>query len=125
MADLKSMKSNQDRNFYLLTFALGALFFSVCCYTFVPNGGLYSLVLVGLSGALFLAWLGFTIYDRSKQNRLRGMKYGSNAFASIVIALALIVAANYIIKKHEYKKDLTVIGSNSLSEQIVSYLKGL
>ena len=65
-------------------------------------------------------WREIVTYFRRRQAR-----YGAIAGTGILIALAIVVAANYLSARQNKRWDLTANQQNSLSEQTVKVLQGL
>jgi ABC-type uncharacterized transport system involved in gliding motility auxiliary subunit len=78
-------------------------------------GGLALVVLYTLG-----QWREIVTYFRRRQAR-----YGAIAGTGILIALAIVVAANYLSARQNKRWDLTANQQNSLSEQTVKVLQGL
>src|SRR5262245_61441969 len=57
--------------------------------------------------------------------RRRQARYGALATVSVLVALAIIVAVNYLSSRQNRRWDLTANQQNSLSEQTVKVLQGL
>ncbi len=57
--------------------------------------------------------------------RRRQARYGALATISVLVALAIVVAVNYLAARQNKRWDLTESKQNSLSEQTVKVLKGL
>jgi gliding motility-associatede transport system auxiliary component len=57
--------------------------------------------------------------------RRRQARYGAIAGTGVVVALAIVVAANYLSARQNKRWDLTANQQNSLSEQTVKVLQGL
>jgi hypothetical protein len=55
--------------------------------------------------------------------RARQLKYGSNAFISLVLLFAVLGFANYLTTRYKHRFDLTKSGSNTLSPQTVKILR--
>ena len=63
-------------------------------------------------------WREIVAYFRRRQAR-----YGAIATAGVVVALAIVVAANYLSARQNKRWDLTANQQNSLSEQTVKVLR--
>jgi ABC-type uncharacterized transport system involved in gliding motility auxiliary subunit len=57
--------------------------------------------------------------------RKRNARYGAVATTGVIVALAIVVAANYLSARQNKRWDLTANQQNSLSEQTVKVLQGL
>lgn len=57
--------------------------------------------------------------------RRRNARYGAVATTGVLVALAIVVAANYLSARQNKRWDLTANQQNSLSEQTVQVLEGL
>jgi ABC-type uncharacterized transport system involved in gliding motility auxiliary subunit len=57
--------------------------------------------------------------------RRRQARYGAVATAGVLVALAIVVAVNYLASRQNKRWDLTASKQNSLSEQTVKVLKSL
>src|SRR3989304_4537235 len=57
--------------------------------------------------------------------RQRRAKYGANVGMSVVLALAILVAVNFVANRHSKKFDLTKGGMNTLADQTVKVLGNL
>ena len=55
----------------------------------------------------------------------RSARYGSLAFASILVVLGILAAINYLAARHNKRWDLTAAGQYTLSEQTKKVLQGL
>src|SRR5688572_2534583 len=84
--------------------------------------------------AVYLAWGGLAavvLYTLGQWRdivdffRRRQARYGALATISVLVALAIAVAANYLSSRQNKRWDLTANQQNSLSEQTVKVLQGL
>jgi len=57
--------------------------------------------------------------------RSRTVKYGSNAFVSVIVVLGIVVLVNYLFNTYRYRYDATPGKIHSLSDQTITVLKGL
>ncbi len=65
-------------------------------------------------------WRDIVDYFRRRQAR-----YGAMATLSVLVALGIVVAVNYLANRENKRWDLTANKQNSLSEQTIKVLKGL
>ncbi|HEY5617330.1 MAG TPA: DUF4350 domain-containing protein [Vicinamibacterales bacterium] len=65
-------------------------------------------------------WREIVVYFRRRQAR-----YGAIATTGVLVALAIVVAVNYLSARQNKRWDLTANQQNSLSEQTVKVLQGL
>src|SRR4051812_40926800 len=84
--------------------------------------------------AIYAAWAGLAcvvLYTLGQWREIlevfkrRQARYGALATASVLVALGIVVAANYLSARENKRWDLTAAKQNSLSEQTVKVLKGL
>ena len=84
--------------------------------------------------AVYAAWAGLAcvvLYTLGQWReivhyfRRRQARYGALATVSVLVALGIVVAANYLGARENKRWDLTANQRNSLSEQTVKVLKGL
>jgi ABC-type uncharacterized transport system involved in gliding motility auxiliary subunit len=83
--------------------------------TWAAYGGLALVILYTLG-----QWRDIVTYFRRRQAR-----YGAIAGLGVVVALAIVVAVNYLSARQNKRWDLTANRQNSLSEQTVKVLQGL
>ena len=57
--------------------------------------------------------------------RSRTIKYGSNAFVSVIVVLGIVVLVNYLFNTYRYRYDATPGKIHSLSDQTITVLRGL
>jgi len=57
--------------------------------------------------------------------RSRTIKYGSNAFVSVIVVLGIVVLVNYLFNTYRYRYDATPGKIHSLSDQTITVLKDL
>jgi ABC-type uncharacterized transport system involved in gliding motility auxiliary subunit len=77
----------------------------------------------GLAGVVLYTlgqWRDIVAFFRGRQAR-----YGALATVSVIVALAIAVAVNYLANRQNKRWDLTANQQNSLSEQTVKLLQGL
>jgi len=84
--------------------------------------------------AIYAAWAGLAcvvLYTLGQWREIlevfkrRQARYGALATASVLVALGIVIAANYLSARENKRWDLTAAKQNSLSEQTVKVLKGL
>jgi ABC-type uncharacterized transport system involved in gliding motility auxiliary subunit len=84
--------------------------------------------------AIYGAWAGLAcvvLYTLGQWREIvnvfkrRQARYGALATVSVLVALGVVVAANYLSARENKRWDLTAAKQNSLSEQTVKVLKGL
>src|SRR5262245_319645 len=84
--------------------------------------------------AIYAAWAGLAcvvLYTLGQWReiveycRRRQARYGALATVSVLVALGIVVAANYLGSRENKRWDLTANQQNSLSDQTVKVLNGL
>src|SRR5687768_10870571 len=83
--------------------------------TWAAWGGLALVVLYTLG-----QWRDIVTYFRR-----RNARYGAVATTGVLVALAIVIAVNYLSNRQNKRWDLTANQQNSLSEQTVKVLQGL
>src|SRR4051812_36153150 len=84
--------------------------------------------------AIYAAWAGLAcvvLYTLGQWREIleffkrRQNRYGALATVSVLVALAIVVAVNYLSARENKRWDLTAAQQNSLSDQTIKVLKGL
>jgi ABC-type uncharacterized transport system involved in gliding motility auxiliary subunit len=77
------------------------------------------------AAALVLVHLILRWEDATRYLGVRQMKYGTNTFVLVVVVLAILGAANYLVNRHTKRIDLTENQRYSLADQTRKVVQGL
>ena len=90
-----------------------------------PEWKLYSNIATGIGVVFFLLSLYNERSSLKKFFSARSTKYGVNSVVMVILTLALVVLANWVISRHSWKYDATKNKTFSLSSLTVNALKNL
>lgn len=116
------------RNYSRYGMILGILFIllSIIYYLFISSiWEFYSITLLVVGFILLIVYFLANIRRATEVIVRRDTKFGSNAFASIIIVLGIIVLVNFVFNKRDYRIDLTEGKQFSISPQTVKVVQGL
>ncbi len=97
-------------------------------FVYYNISSVWSLVNTIMTAAGALLFLLFIFVQRKELLEFSGKrstKYGSNAFISVMLALVIIIAVNWVSNKRNYRKDLTEAQQFSLAYQTIKVLENL
>lgn len=104
-------------------------FISVCLglvfYVFFPNASLLIYGTWAVAGALSAGWF---FLERKKVWRFftqKSTRYGANLLLVVFLVVGILTFVNILARDFSYRKDITKLRSNTLSEQSVKILKDL
>lgn len=90
-----------------------------------PEWQLYSNIAAGVGVFCFLVSLYFERKELKEFFTARSTRYGFNSAVMILLVLAIVATANWIISRHKFKLDTTKNKQFSLSDLTVNSLKNL
>ena len=113
--------------FKKITFALSCLLIvaALALKMTRPEWQLYSNITAGVGVLFFLISLYFERSELKNFFTARSTRYGLNSLVMVLLVLAIVVLANWIISRHEIKWDTTKNKQFSLSDLTVNALKNL
>src|SRR5262245_52661568 len=109
------------------SFLLATLFIlaALALKMFRPEWVLYRNIGAAIGGVFFLLSLYFERQSLKTFFSARATKHGINSVVMVLMVLAIVILANWIVARHPWKYDTTKNKSFSLSSLTVNSLKNL